>query len=336
MYVSLSERQSIVLARALSLLHALVPVGLGAGLIIWALAWPRHIDRAPAGFGDEAGLFALLFGLGALACASPYAVLAWMIWRGWRWAVVAWACLAGLQGAWQLFLVLSTVAFWGPLGAGAAAYSLLLLASCLPAATAFHRVVRVTTDGPATRVSVVVGRAGPARSGWWYAARMTSMANLIVQAVFGAALIAWSTAPAQHNPGPLGINMGGLPRFIGGVVVLVGCLPHASIVNRIWIYRREALERLSGVATIQALAQALFLASGSRSVHGVGLGHDPLATALTTHTALLVLSVLVAWKAYGASRFDPPTRPASRYGATAGRSGPPAPARAPHERRGCQ
>jgi len=133
MYIAgLSRSQSVLLARTLSLLHALVPAGVGTALLVWATVWPRHIDRAPAGWGDMDGLAAFLGGVMALAWALPYAFLAIKIWRGRRWAMITWSCLAGLQGARQIIHLLGTIEPWNRVSVGVLVYSLLLLAAGLP------------------------------------------------------------------------------------------------------------------------------------------------------------------------------------------------------------
>ena len=78
-----------------------VPFIAGAGLLVWAFAWPRDVDRTPAGWGDTTGFFAATVGAVYLLVAVVYGLLTAALWRRRWWSVAALMICASAQFAFQ-------------------------------------------------------------------------------------------------------------------------------------------------------------------------------------------------------------------------------------------
>jgi len=139
--------------------------------------------------------------------------------------------------------------------------------------------------------------AARAHSNWWLAARLTTAANLTIQAGIGSALIvrAMTSSPGDvvFVSGPWS-EFGPVIAYLAGVLVLLGCVPHLVIANNVWGYRRGALHALWVVAVVQAGVQFLLLVV-LRVMH-------PVTVALTVHAGVLILSALAGWRAHHATR----------------------------------
>src|SRR4051812_27240955 len=104
--------------------------------------------------------------------------------------------------------------------------------------------------------------AARAHSNWWLAARLTTAANLTVQAAIGSGLI---VGAMTGSPGDVAFVSGHWSElrpviaYLGGVLLLLGCVPHLVIANNVWGYRRGALHALSALAAAQAVVQILLL-----------------------------------------------------------------------------
>jgi len=139
--------------------------------------------------------------------------------------------------------------------------------------------------------------AARADSNWWLAARLMTAINLTLQGGIGSALVVWAlTRPPADDAGLRGAwaELKPVAAYLGGVTVLLGCLPHLVIANRIWAYRRGALRALSVVSGAQALVQLLPLLIPSF--------RHPITVALAFHAAVLILSALAGWKTHCATR----------------------------------